>query len=690
MKKNDPHYLGPGKNSRLGPVCLRLLVVTCLVASHLCPVWGQGLPAFATLNRAAAHDQKKINLQLENQSLYGVLDQLAKESDAVFIYANDDIDVNRKVSLRVQDVLLDNALGILFTPLGIAFERHGNKVVLSTKTAPRPNTLNALEGGVKAPRSLAFSSPRSQTADITLTGRVSSAQGEPLPGVTVILKGTTVGASTDPEGRYSLTVPDGGGMLVFSFIGFSPKEIAVPSSGGVLNVTLVEDAKALDEVVVVGYGTQKKITTTGSVTTVQGADIAKAPVTNVSNALAGRLPGVSTVQRSGEPGADGSAIRIRGVNTLGNNDALIVVDGVPGRSLDRIDPNSIESINVLKDASAAIYGSQAANGVILVTTKRGKVGKPVVTINVNQGYNQPTRVPKMANGSEYATLLNEIDLYQNRPQRYSAEEVRRFTDGSDPWRYPNTDWFGEVLKPWSGQNNMNASMSGGTEQLRYYLSLGSKFQDGYYYNSATNYKQYDFRSNIDGKISDNVSIGFDVFGRMENRNQSPVGAGTIFRTATLGNPNIHAYWPDGTPGPDIIEGNNPVVVSTGAAGIDNNKVYAFNSSLKLNVKVPWVEGLSLSGSGNLDKSFQYRKLFQTPWYVNSWDGQTFDANNNPVLKAAKTGLADARLTEYMQDNQSLLFNGIVNYEKTFDRHAIKLMAGMETREGKGNNFNAFR
>jgi TonB-linked SusC/RagA family outer membrane protein len=524
--------------------------------------------------------------------------------------------------------------------------------------------------------------------DVSVSGIVTDPNGDPVPGVTVSVEGTTTGTATDLDGRYKLSVPEES-VLVFSFIGFETQRIAVGDQS-IINVILSEDMASLDEVVVVGYGIQKRVTLTGAVSTVQGEDIVRAPVTNVSNALAGRLAGVSAVQRSGEPGADGSTIRIRGLNTLGNNDALIVVDGVPGRSLDRIDPNSVESITVLKDASAAIYGSQAANGVILVTTKRGKLGKPSITLNFNQGYNQPTRVPEMADGSEYATMLNEIDFYQNRPPRYSEEEVQRFTSGTDPWRYPNTDWFAEVLKPWSAQNNMNASMSGGSENLKYFLSLGSKFQDGYYYNSATNYKQYDFRSNIDGKISEYVSVGFDVFGRMENRNQSPVGAGTIFRTATLGNPNIHAYWPDGTPGPDIIEGNNPVVVSTGAAGSDNNKTYAFNSSLRLNIIVPWVKGLSIIGSANLDKSFQYRKLWQTPWYVNSWDGQTYDANNQPVLQSAKTGYEDARLTEYMQDNQSILLNGIVNYNKTFDRHDFKFMVGMETREGRGNNFNAFR
>ena len=395
-------------------------------------------------------------------------------------------------------------------------------------------------------------------------------------------------------------------------------------------------------------------------------------------------------QRSGEPGADGTTIRIRGTNTLGNSEPLIVVDGIPGRSLERIDPRTIESVSVLKDASAAIYGSRAANGVILITTKRGKVGKPVVDINFNQGFNRPTRVPNMASAPEYATMLNEIDMYRNQTPRYTAEEVQKFSDGSDPWHYPNTDFYDEVLKPWSGQNNLTGSLSGGSENMKYYISLGSIFQDGYYKNSGTFYKQYDFRSNLDGNITKDISIGFDVAGRMEYRNYPTRGAGSIFRMLMRGKPIYPGYWPNGVPGPDLEYGDNPVVVSTDATGYDRNKWYILNSNIKLNVNIPWIEGLSLSSNFSLDKQLQFRKRFETPWYLYAWDGVTYDENNEPVLIKGKKGFDDPRLSEWSQDNQTILINGLVNYARSFGNHNLKLLAGVETIEGKGDNFSAYR
>lgn len=522
-------------------------------------------------------------------------------------------------------------------------------------------------------------------------GRVTDDAGDGLPGVTVKLKNANVGTVTDADGNFRLSIPDGtqNPVLIFSFVGYAVQEVAVGNQS-TLNIKLSEDLEQLQEVVVVGYGEQKKATVTGSISSVGGKEIVQSPVTNVSNSLAGRLPGVTAVTRSGEPGADGSTIRIRGANTLGNNDALVVVDGIPGRSLERIDPNTIESITVLKDASAAIYGAQAANGVILITTKRGKTGKPIISLNYDQGYGRPTRIPDMADAAQYAEMLNEIDAYRGRTPRYTDEEIQKFADGSDPWNYPNTDWFAEVLKPWSAQNNANMQISGGSEAIRYMIALGYKFQDGYYKNSATNYSQYDFRSNLDGKLSENISIGVDLAGRQENRNYPTRGAGSIFWMVMRGKPHMHAYWPDGTPGPDIEYGDNPAVISTDATGYDRDKRYVLNSTLKLNVKVPWVEGLSFNANAGVDKVFRFQKRFETPWYLYNWDGQTRDADGNPVLERGKKGFSDPRLMQYMEDNQNILVNAMVNYERNIGIHALKFLVGTERRSGRGDRFSAYR
>ncbi len=525
---------------------------------------------------------------------------------------------------------------------------------------------------------------------IHVTGIVKDDKGNPAPNATVSVKGTKTGVITNANGVYSIDVPNEKSVLVVSYTGYQVQQIQVGNRANI-SFDLAVAASQLNEVVVTGYGSQKRATLTGAVSTIKGTDVVKSPATNVSNSLVGRVPGLTAIQGSGEPGYDGSTLRIRGVNSLGNNDVLVVVDGIAGRSLERIDPNSIESISILKDASAAIYGAQAANGVILITTKRGKMGKPEITFNVNYGYNQPTRNPKMADAPTYATMLNEIASYNGSPAKYTPEEITKFADGSDPWKYPNTDWFKATLKSKSLQTSYNTTISGGAENLRYFVSLGARTQEGNYYRSATKYNQYDLRTNLDGRISKNISITFDMSGRMEDKNYPVRGAGSIFRMVMRGKPTLPAYWPDGTPGPDIEYGDNPVVISTDATGYDKDKYYALNTNLKLNINIPWVKGLSVSGTASIDKGFDFRKTWQTPWYLYTWDYQTYDANNKPVLVKGKRGFDDARLNEYSRDELTKTFYGLINYEtKIADVHAIKFLVGSEFRKGNADYFNAFR
>ncbi len=530
--------------------------------------------------------------------------------------------------------------------------------------------------------SAVFAQPR------TVTGRVAS-QDTALYGVTVQVKGTNTAAQTDENGRYSISAP-ANGTLVFSYVGYNSLEVKVNNRSSI-NVEMQSVSQQLEQVVVVGYGTQRKATLTGSVAAVKGTEIVKTPTTNVSNSLGGRLPGLVTVTPSGEPGYDGSVLRIRGVNTLGNNSPLIVVDGIPGRSLDRIDPSTIESVTVLKDASAAIYGAQAANGVILVTTKRGKSGKPTITASFNQGYGRPTRLPEMADAATYATMINEINEYAGRTPKYTQEDIKKYQDGSSPWTHPNTEWFKEVLRPWSGQNYANVSLNGGSENMKYFVSLSSRGQEGYYYNSGVKYNQYDFRTNLDANISKNISLGVDVAGRMEDRNFPTRSAGSIFRMVMRGKPNEIAYWPNGLPGPDIEYGDNPVVVSTKATGYDHDKWYVLNTNAKLNIKIPWVPGLSFTGNAAIDKGFNFHKVWRTPWYLYTWDGVTVDASGTPVLEKSQKGFASPELSQNTEDNQNILLNGLLNYETTFaSDHGFKFLIGAEKITRRGDLFSAYR
>lgn len=605
----------------------------------------------------------RINSSLQNVTLKQFIAEIEKQSDFTFMLDNT-VDQTQRVSVTAKQQTIQTVLSQALSPTGLSYEIVGKQIILKVKTTPTSQTTKKISGVVVDDRS------------------------EPIIGANVSVKGTTNGTITDMDGNFTLDVVEGSTLLV-SYIGYTTNETPIGRSSS-YTIVIAEDMQKLDEVVVMGYGTARKATVTGSVASVKGAEIMKTPVMNVSNALVGLLPGVSATQRGGEPGNDGSSIRIRGVNTLGDNSALVVIDGVPGRSLDRIEPTSIESITVLKDASAAIYGSQAANGVILVTTKRGAEGKAELTVNFNQGFNQPTRTPKMANAFEYASMLNEIDSYGGRQARYDADQLQKFADGSDPWRYPDTDWFAATTKNWSAQNYLNATLTGGSEKWKYFLSLGTKYQDGYYKNSASNYKQYDFRSNIDGIISKNVKLNFDIAGRLEDANYPTRGFSSIYRMILRGKPIYPAFWPDGTPGPDLEYGDNPAVVSTDATGYDNQQRYVLNSNLKLDIDIPWVKGLTFTGTASLDKEFHFNKKFETPWYLYSWDGKTLDDSGTPVLIKGKKGLEDPRLTQQVRDLTVIQLNGVLNYQTTIGSHGLKAMAGIETRSGTGSFFEAYR
>ncbi|MBC3785517.1 SusC/RagA family TonB-linked outer membrane protein [Spirosoma utsteinense] len=552
-------------------------------------------------------------------------------------------------------------------------------------------------------------------AQSKITGRVIDDQQQGLPGVSVVVKGTTTGSVTDVSGNYSLTAPDPNGSLVFSYIGFTTQEVPIKNQSTV-NITMATDMKSLNEVVVVGYGTQRKETITGSVVAVKGADLVKSPTTNLSNSLAGRLPGVTAVNRSGEPGADGSTIRIRGTNTLGNNSALVVVDGIPDRAggLDRINPADIETISVLKDASAAIYGSRAANGVILITTKRGKTGKPQLSYTFNQGFAQPTVTPKLANAAQYATMLNDLSVYELpvgewgaatkayqttgsytgptgtvRAAPYTPDDIAKYNDGSDPWGHPNTDWYASTLKTWSPQSRHNLQLTGGSEDFKYLASLGYQNQDAFYKNSATGYQQYDMRINLDANISKNLHLTMGVLGREEYRFYPTRGAGAIFRMQMRGKPNQPAFWPDGRPGPDIENGENPVVITTNATGYDRDKRDYIQTNGQLDFKVPGVDGLKFSATAAIDKLNQNNKRWETPWTLYE-RGTGVDANGIPNLIASVRGPAEPRLTLGNNTQLNILLGGIATYERKIGNHGFTFLAGINRETITGDNFNAFR
>jgi TonB-linked SusC/RagA family outer membrane protein len=555
---------------------------------------------------------------------------------------------------------------------------------------------------------------------MTIRGTVSDDKSGPLIGVNIIIKGTSTGTVTDVDGNYQLTAKQGD-VLVFSYTGFTTQEIAVGASNSI-NVTMVEGAD-LSEVIVVAYGSQKKVTVTGAVSSLKGEAIVKSPTVDITNSLAGRLAGLTVIQPSGEPGADGARISIRGTNTLGNSSPLIVIDGIPDREggFGRLNSSDIESISVLKDASAAIYGARAANGAILVTTKRGKSGKPVIGYSFNQGWSQPTRVPDMSSAVEYASIMNELPIYKSIPveewgaasqsikstgvydsptpgvgslsANYSPEAVRKHGDGSDPWGFPDTDWFGDAFRTWAPQQNHNLQMSGGSDNLTYYASLGYLDQDAIYKNSATYYKQYSFRTNLDAKISNYIRTNLGVMVRREDRNYPTESAGAIFRMLMRGRPTEPEVWPNGKPGPDIENGQNPYVITTNATGYVDNPRDLTQINGGIEIGNPWIEGLKLNLSGAVDKTNEVFKSWQTPWMLYFWDRVSYEPDGKtPLLEpAVRSNFTDPRLTQLSNSVLNTNMTAILSYDlKAGSDHTIGLMAGVTREKFTGSNFLAFR
>lgn len=510
-----------------------------------------------------------------------------------------------------------------------------------------------------------------------------------VAGVTVTVKGTSTATKTDEQGHFSISAP-ANGTLLFTHINYNP--VSQKVSGGSMTVQLELMNANMGEVVVVGYNTQKKATLTGSISTVKGGDLVKSPQPNLSNSLAGRFSGLVINNRSGEPGYDGSSFTIRGLATTGNNDVLIVVDGVPGQvgGLERLNPNDIESISVLKDASAAIYGSRAANGVILVTTKRGKTGKPTINASFNQGFSSPTRLPKMADAPTYATISNEIAYYNNKAggmnQQYSADEITKFGNGSDPLNYPNTDWAKETLKKSSLQNQANVSVAGGSDNVRYYISAGTLYQDGLYKNGATNYKQYNFRSNIDANITKDFKVGLYLSGREEDRQYPIAGAGDIFRSIYRAYSTVPARYPNGLPSYGI-EGNNPVMMVTDAGGTNKNPTQVFNGILKGSYNIAAVKGLSIDGFAAFDKSWSFAKAFSTPYVLYSYDKTT--NTYNPRIVGGSNNAASLTETQYNIGQNT--YNIKINYLREFKNgNHLNAFIGYEQSEIKRDSFSASR
>ncbi|KAA9356180.1 SusC/RagA family TonB-linked outer membrane protein [Larkinella humicola] len=530
---------------------------------------------------------------------------------------------------------------------------------------------------------------RSSAAEETITGAVTDETGKGLPGVSIQVKGTTRGTTTDADGKYRVAV-DKGATLVFSFIGYTLQEIVVGTQSTV-NVTMAPDMQALSEVVVVGYGTQKKVNLTGSVATVSAKSIESRPVTNVSSSLAGLAPGVFVRQSSGKPGADGATIRIRGTGTLNNSDALVIIDGVQG-SMDAVNPNDIESMSILKDAaSASIYGSLAANGVILITTKKGSAKKTTVTYTGILSSARPSNVPEfISDYVRYMRLFNESNRNVGVAEVYSANTIQTWEKANlDPngisaggvpnyVAYPNTDWASWVFRNEIVQNH-NIAVSGGGEKSLYNMSLGYLDNRGVMQN--TGIKRFQLRANIESKVAKFLTLGAQTFASTQSAGKA--NTDLAFQYLWQTNPGIYPYYNGKYGFPVAVEEpttvNNIFSYLDGTGGLD--RTTRFNTTLYGIITL--AKGLTLEPKVNYQTRFNEGNSYALAGPAERWD---FSTN---TLKVQLTP-ADQLTTGYSFNRDYLLtLDNVLRYSTTFGSdHDFGALVGYNQFNFRYYDFNA--
>lgn len=504
---------------------------------------------------------------------------------------------------------------------------------------------------------------------IEVKGKITSTDGTAIQNVTVGSKeNISYKVASDSSGNYRILV-NPTDSLTFTSIGFETITLAVNGRTRI-DVVFQEKLNMMDDIVVVAYGSQKKISLTGAISSVSTKELRQSPTANLSNALAGRLPGLMAFQPSGEPGNDLSQIFIRGVSTFNDAGPLVVVDGVLGRDFAQLDANEVESISILKDASStAVYGVRGANGVILVTTRRGKMGTPQISFSSELGYQSPIRLPKFLDSYNYALLYNEALANDMLPPKYSDQDLEYYRIGADPYLYPNTDWFGEFLKPYTPMYRANLNISGGGNKVRYFVSASALTQEGMYnftdlneYDSNAKFNRYNFRSNIDIDLNKNFTVGLDLSGRVENRNYPGRDTWLIFTILNRIPPTFPIRNEDGSLAGDGPNPENPLglIAYGGYRDLYGNFLQGtYKMSHKLNFIT---EGLSARAAFSFDGAFDYN--------INASRGYAVyqlreDGGYNQFGNDSELGIGKG-----YSYNRTVNLEGAFDYNRTYNDHAV--------------------
>jgi TonB-linked SusC/RagA family outer membrane protein len=521
--------------------------------------------------------------------------------------------------------------------------------------------------------------------NITVTGVVKESTGQTLPGVSVALKGTTTGVVTDVNGKYSFRVPNSGATLVFTFVGYKPQEEVV-GNRTVINVTLVTAQTDLETVVVVGYGTQKKANLTGAVATVSGTDLNKRVAANPTQLLQGKLAGLSVTQASGEAGNEGNVLRIRGLGTYSGagNEPLVIVDGIPG-NLTALNPENIESVTLLKDAaSASIYGSRAANGVILVTTKQGKSGKMQVSYSYNLGVTKASSLPNLVyNSVQYMQLYNQAATNSGSPTSFSQAQIDAYANATDKTRYPDFNWLNAVVKTVNVQTH-NINLSGGGNGTTYNVGLGFVTQPDIMI--GFNYKKYNLQFNLNSKVNDRITFGSSFTLNYGVRTYPRQGSQDQFLSTLSQSPLYGPVLPDGSGRYTAsaysfqTPNKNPVAVAQNALASNND--YFLQGNIFVDVKL--LKGLQWKTS--LGTNFDFQKIYDYKPVINQY--LWFAGPNDAPFRTLDVGGQGLTVT----DNNYVYPIGYsqLTYNKKIGEHSLNVLAGTQAEYYKTQGLSASR
>ena len=622
--------------------------------------------SFASYNNYSQF--KTLSVSMSNSTLREVLKTIEKSSQFVFFYLDDAVNLERKVSIDSKNKNIEEILSELFEGTSCTYRISDRQIFISGK-AP--------------------ASTEQQQNKRKISGRVTDIKGEPLIGVNVTVDGDANGSITNMDGLYEIFVTKKSVVLKFTYIGFKTSEIRTNASTNIYDVTLEEQVNELEETVIVGYGTQRKISNIGAQSSMKMEGI-KTPSASLTTTLAGRLAGVVAVQRTGEPGKDAADIWIRGISTPNTSSPLVLVDGVE-RSFNDIDPEDIESLTTLKDASAtAVYGVRGANGVILIKTKPGKVGKPTVSADYYESFTRFTKMVDLADGITYMNAANEAMRNDGIATKYIEDQIRNTIAGKDPYLYPNVDWLKEIFNDWGHNRRVNVNVRGGSEKVAYYASVSYFNETGMTvtdknintYDSKMKYSRYNFTTNLNIDVTPTTKVEIGAQGYLGEGNYPAISSADLYNAAMSISPveypkmffvNGEAYVPGTSTNNNF---NNPYSQAT-RRGYDNltkNQIY---SNLRVTQNLDMLtKGLKLTAMYAFDV---YNEIHvhqdRAESTYNFLDTSVpYDMNGQPILQRIYEGSNVLSYKQETSGNKKTYLEASLNYDRTFnDDHRVSAL-----------------